>query len=117
MVAAGFGDGKVFPPTGALGGESGGPNRGFILDEEGNRVQELPLIGLFEIESGHALEAMTTGGGGFGDPMERDPERVRADVRKGWVTVEKARETYGVALDPASEDLAVDYPATKRLRG
>ena len=74
------------------------------------------MIGLFEIEAGHALEAHTTGGGGFGNPLDRDPERVRDDVRDGWVSVEKARETYGVVLDLEPELFAVDYAATDRLR-
>ena len=116
MVAAGFGDGKVFPPKGALGGGSGSPNQGFVLDEKGNRIQELPLIGLFEIDSGHALESCSTGGGGFGDPFDRDAERVRHDVRRGWVSVDKARDTYGVMLDLKPELFTVDYPATERLR-
>ncbi len=115
-VAAGFGDGKVFPPKGVLGGESGGPCLGFILDEKGERIQELPLIGLFEIKAGQALEAVTTGGGGFGRPLDRDPERIRHDVRRGWVSVEKARDTYGVVLDMEPELFAVCRPATEKLR-
>ena len=115
-VAAGFGDGKVFPPKGVLGGESGGPSLGFILDQKGERIQELPLIGLFEIKAGHALEAITTGGGGYGNPLDRDPERVRHDVRRGWVSVAKAREMYGVVLDLEPEPFAVDYTATEKLR-
>ncbi len=115
-VAAGFGDGKVFPPKGVLGGQSGGPCLGFVLDEQGQRIQELPLVGLFEIKAGHALEALTTGGGGYGNPLGRDPERVRDDVRKGWVSVEKARDTYGVVIDLEPELLAVDYEATRKVR-
>ena len=115
-VAAGFGDGKVFPPKGVLGGESGGPSLGFVLDEQSERIQELPLIGLFEIKAGHALEAVTTGGGGYGDPLGRDPERVRDDVRKGWVSKEKAQATYGVVLDLEAELFAVDYEATGKAR-
>ncbi len=115
-VAAGFGDGKVFPPKGVLGGDSGGPSLGFVLDEQGERIQELPLIGLFEIKAGHALEAVTTGGGGYGDPLDRDPERVRDHVRKGWVSVEKARDTYGVVLDLEPELFAVDYEVTRKVR-
>ena len=115
-VAAGFGDGKVFPPKGVLGGESGGGNRGFILDGDGHRIQDLPMVGLFEIKPGQALEGLNTGGGGFGDPLDRDPERVRHDVRKAWVTMEKARRTYGVVLDMDPELFAVDYEETRVLR-
>jgi N-methylhydantoinase B len=53
------------------------------------------------------------GGGGYGDPIERDPERVAADVRKGYVSREEARRTYGVILD---EDGAVDETATEKRR-
>ena len=115
-VAAGFGDGKIFPPKGVLGGQSGGPSLGFILDEKGERTQELPLIGLFEIKGKLALEALTTGGGGFGGPLDRDPERVRHDVRRGWVSEEKARDTYGVVLDLEPELFAVDHLATAAVR-
>ena len=68
------------------------------------------------MEPKHALESFSTGGGGFGDPLERDPERVRHDVRRGWVTVEKAQATYGVALDLGPELYAVDRDATEQLR-
>ena len=115
-VAAGFGDGKVFPPRGVLGGESGGPSLGFVLDEKGERIRELPLIGLFEIKGGHALEAFSTGGGGYGRPLDRDPEMVRHDVRRGWVSAGKARATYRVVLDLEPELFTVDYEATRKVR-
>ena len=115
-AVAGFGDGKVFPPQGVLGGESGAGNRGYIVDNNGERLEELPMVGIFEIPPGRALEALIAGGGGFGDPLDRDPERVRQDVRKGWVTMAKARDTYGVILDPASEWYTVDYEGTNTLR-
>jgi N-methylhydantoinase B len=53
------------------------------------------------------------GGGGFGPPQERDPQRVADDVRQGYVTRERARELYGVALDDAG---AVDAAGTEALR-
>ena len=115
-LAAGFGDGKVFPPKGVLGGESGAGNQGHILDERGERVQELPMVGIFEVKAGQALEGVVAGGGGYGDPLDRAPERVRQDVRRGWVTAEKARRTYGVVLDLEPELYAVEEEATKKLR-
>ena len=53
------------------------------------------------------------GGGGYGDPLERDPEAVRADVREGFVSAERARDGYGVVLDAAGE---VDEEATAAAR-
>jgi len=57
---------------------------------------------------------LVSGGGGFGDPLTRDPELVAADVRAGMVTVEGAARDYGVIVD---DEGAVDAPATRRLRG
>jgi N-methylhydantoinase B len=58
------------------------------------------------------------GGGGFGDPLERDPAAVREDVLDEYVSVEAARERYGVVLTGSLEDgsLAVDVEATRALR-
>ncbi len=114
--AAGFGDGGVFPPKGVLGGHPGKPTMGFIVDATGRRIAELPLIGIFELGVGQALEAITNGAGGYGDPLDRDPERVRHDVRRGWVSAEAARETYGVVFDLEPELFAVDYEATDKVR-
>jgi len=55
----------------------------------------------------------TGGGGGWGDPLERDPNLVRADVLEGIVTMEKALSEYAVVLNP---DFAVDHTATQMLR-
>jgi N-methylhydantoinase B len=52
------------------------------------------------VAAGSIVRMETGGGGGFGDPRERDPARVAADVRDGYVTVEAARRDYGVVVDP-----------------
>ncbi|MBI3057800.1 MAG: hydantoinase B/oxoprolinase family protein, partial [Deltaproteobacteria bacterium] len=56
---------------------------------------------------------LTAGGGGWGDPLERDPEAVAADVSEGYISPEKAAD-YGVVLDPASGE--VNLKATEMLR-
>jgi N-methylhydantoinase B len=53
------------------------------------------------------------GGGGYGDPREREPERVAADVRRGLVSQEAAARDYGVIVDASG---AVDAEATRRRR-
>jgi N-methylhydantoinase B len=55
----------------------------------------------------------TGGGGGWGDPLERDPGRVRWDVLEEFVSKEAARDLYGVVL---GDDLSVDEGATRALR-
>ena len=54
------------------------------------------------VEPGDTISYRTCGGGGYGPPSERDPERVARDVREGKVSAERAREVYGVAVDGRS---------------
>jgi len=56
----------------------------------------------------------SNGGGGFGDPLERDPAQVREDVLDGYVSIDGAREDYGVAIDP--QTLEIDREKTQSLR-
>ena len=57
---------------------------------------------------------LTAGGGGWGDPLDRDVERVREDVLEEYVSVEAAREEYGVEIDP--QTFKIDREGTARLR-
>jgi N-methylhydantoinase B len=65
------------------------------------------------LKRGDLLSVEFAGGGGLGNPRERDPDRVRDDVACGYVSIEAAREEYGVVL---SRDLAIDAAATQLLR-
>ena len=56
----------------------------------------------------------TCGGGGYGDPMERDPELVARDVREMRISQQRAERAYGVVIDPRT--FAVDRHATETLR-
>ena len=61
------------------------------------------------------------GAGGWGNPLNRDPEKIKLDVRDELISVERARNVYGVVIDPKSltdnpEDVAVDQKATEELR-
>lgn len=66
------------------------------------------------LKKGDLISWELAGGGGWGDPFERDPERVRLDVLNGYVSVDAAREDYGVVVDPL--DFSIDEGATARLR-
>jgi N-methylhydantoinase B len=68
------------------------------------------------LKSGEILGSEGCGGGGFGNPLDRDPEKVRWDAREGFISLEKAREIYGVVLDITKEQYEVDYEETKKLR-
>jgi N-methylhydantoinase B len=72
-----------------------------------------PLRGK-RLEAGDRFEVLTTGGGGWGDPMLREPARVLEDLLDGYVTSTQAREDYGVVVDPKSK--TIDREATERER-
>jgi N-methylhydantoinase B len=66
------------------------------------------------LTAGDAVDMKTPGGGGYGHPLERDPDLVLRDVQRGYYGVEDAERDYGVAL--RGEPFAVDRDATVRLR-
>ncbi len=100
------------PPWGVNGGEPGKRARKILEKEDGsstiigNKVEEVT------VEEGDQLHFITWGGGGWGSPLERDPELVALEIRQGLVTVDGARE-YGVVV---ADDGKVDTGATERLR-
>jgi N-methylhydantoinase B len=67
------------------------------------------------LNSGEVYRHVMAGGGGFGDPLERDPKRVREDVLDGKVTVEHARDVYGVVMS-ADAEREIDSASTRTLR-
>ncbi|GGC45236.1 hydantoinase B/oxoprolinase family protein [Chelatococcus reniformis] len=110
-------DGTHFPPQGACGGHAGAQADHRLVRADGS-VEALPNIVVLALDEGDRVEGWQTGGGGYGNPFERDPKRVLHDVLEGWETTERAREVYGVALTGAVDDetLAIDAAATAHLR-
>jgi N-methylhydantoinase B len=106
-------DGVENPALGARGGLAGGPSLHFRRDRTGE-LHELPPLGLIDLQDGERIVSVTAGGGGYGPPEERSPERVRHDVAEGWISVERARNVYRVALNDALE---IDDVRTRLLRG
>jgi N-methylhydantoinase B len=99
-------------PWGLMGGKEGGPSDAWIVDPNGEK-RGLPAKTTTEVEAGTRIVLRTAGGGGFGDPLERDPESVAWDVLEGFIGEERAREAYGVVLDESGRP---DREATDRLR-
>src|SRR5664280_2191438 len=66
------------------------------------------------VEAGDAYILRSGGGGGFGSPLKRPPQRVLQDVRQGYVSIMAARDYYGVVLDP--DIYSIDEAATKQQR-
>ncbi len=105
------GERQRFRPWGVQGGEPAPPCRWELVREDGE-AESLPAKYLLSIRGGQALSYWSTGGGGYGPPWRRDAERVLVDVLDGRVSVDAARERYGVAI----EDGQVDREATRALR-
>jgi len=99
----------VHPPRGREGGHDG--TRGRVGLASGAKLRGM---GRQTIPAGERLLVEFPGGGGYGDPAERDPARVAEDVRNGFVSVDAARSLYRVAL---AADGSVDETATRALRG
>lgn len=112
-----FGDGNEFPLQGILGGTEGTPDVMTKIEENGEEVEVPSMIfDTLDIEPGERLISQKPGGGGYGDPMERDPERVRKDVEEGYISKEKARDVYGVVLTGEPGEMAVDRDRTDAVR-
>jgi N-methylhydantoinase B len=101
------------PPYGLYGGAPGGKSRN-VLDPYGANVELAGKVKQRSIRRGEVVRHILSGGGGYGWPFEREPERVLDDVRDGKVTIDAAREHYGVVIDAGS--LVVDHAATVARR-
>jgi N-methylhydantoinase B len=99
-------------PYGLAGG---GPARGArnVLNPDGE-AREMPAKFATTLRRGDVILHEQPGGGGYGDPFERDPERVAADVRDEKISLDYARREHGVVIDAVT--LTVDEAATRAAR-
>ena len=103
----GCADRHQIPPWGIFGGKEGLPNR-FSLIRDGQEWDFPTLFGTLSpskfsnlpLKVGDIFDISAGGGGGYGDPLERDPKLVEWDVLNGYVSPESAREAHGVWIDP-----------------
>ena len=98
----------IYPAEGLFGGKPGARAQFLVNGVPGNSY------GLTQLKPGDVVTIDAPGGGGYGNPFERDPEMVLGDVLEGYISFEKARADYGVAIDPKT--LAIDLEETKKLR-
>ena len=105
-------DRKVFRPYGLYGGNPGASSSNTMNPGRDARPLDSKLT--MTMYSGEVLRHELAGGGGWGDPLERDPESVLWDVRNELVSVKSARDDYGVIVQ--SDGWRIDYNATEKLR-
>ncbi|MBW3658012.1 MAG: hydantoinase B/oxoprolinase family protein [Actinobacteria bacterium] len=108
-------DRTILSCYGVNGGRAGAPFR-VTIDPGGANEREMEgLVDDEPVRAGEVIRIRTTGGGGWGDPLDRDVAAVVRDVRWGKVSVAAARDDYGVVL-AGDDDPQVDGPATEALR-
>jgi N-methylhydantoinase B len=88
-------DRHKYPPPGAKGGQAGGGSK-FVIRVGTDEEESTPASGKFELKAGHAFYLESAGGGGFGDPAERDGARLARDIDEGYVSEQAARDKYGI---------------------
>jgi N-methylhydantoinase B len=83
-----------------------------VVNRGTSRARDIGKVDVLHLEPGDVVSIFSPSGGGHGDPRRRDPARVQEDVRAGCLSVERARQAYGVVLTAGR----VDAEATARLR-
>lgn len=105
-------EGKLNPPKGVRGGHDGTVPSTWVEDLKTGDRREIPVVGRYDLQSGEKVVSITPGGGGYGDPLEREVLAVLDDYRESRVTLEAAATDYGVVIT----DGAVDEEATAKAR-
>ncbi|MCS7002612.1 MAG: hydantoinase B/oxoprolinase family protein, partial [Dehalococcoidia bacterium] len=101
-------------PWGVVGGKPGKRGTKILIKPDGRVIYLPSKCDYVQVEEGDVLHFITWGGGGWGDPLERDPEKVRLDVLRGLVSEQSALDDYGVVVYDNAEK--VDLVATEAIR-
>jgi N-methylhydantoinase B len=99
-------------PFGLYGGSPGQPSENYLNPDTDGKL--LPSKLTMTIRKGDVFRHVLAGGGGWGDPLERDPRAVLRDVRNEYLSAARAKADYGVIVDTAA--WRVDEAATRKLR-
>jgi N-methylhydantoinase B len=109
-------DKRKYPPHGLFGGCDGTPSLNVVEGASTARVLPVLMTAVEKLKRGDVYRHIMSGGGGFGDPLEREPERVLQDVIEEKVTPEHARSAYGVVIALGPEGPGVDEATTAACR-
>jgi N-methylhydantoinase B len=104
---------QAYPPWGIEGGKPGATSASLMKLPTEDAFQPVNVVRHL-VPARTAAIIATAGGGGWGDPLRRDPKLVRQDVLDGYVTIHSAARDYGVVIDP--QTLEIDAAATAALR-
>ena len=109
-------DKRRFPPHGLFGGKEGTPSWNILNPGREDRILPVLMTEVEKLEQGDVYYHIMSGGGGYGDPLERDSERVLKDVREDKISTDHARAAYGVVIQEAAGGFDIDAAATDTLR-
>jgi N-methylhydantoinase B len=114
IPAANFGGGvsPATAPYGLEGGKPAPPHQLFL--HKGKETINVDAESFYHLDKDDVFEIYQSGGGGYGDPRKRPAEKVREDVVNGLISVAKARELYGVVIDPGNQKLDTARTAAAR---
>lgn len=104
LFTASFGRNK-FPAWGAAGGKDGSYNYFEFHKADGSTEGPMGIVARKVMNRDDTVRMVTCTGGGYGDPMERDPESVAWDVKNEYISVRQAEEDYGVVVDPETYEV------------
>ena len=114
-----IGDRERFGPKGIFGGDEGG-KAGLVVNLGTENERNIGIFALnAEAVTGEVMTFWSAGGGGYGDPLEREPELIIEDMMDDYVTVQEARDLYGVVVEAKDRRrllFEVDAAATATLR-
>ncbi len=121
LLMAGDASGTFFPPAGSNGAPYAPTGNLYMKTVGSDKKEFFPTMCMKPMFSGDILYTECMGGGGYGNPLDRDPEKIRLDVRDEYISVQRAKNVYGVIIVPSSltdnpEDVAIDVAATDLLR-
>jgi N-methylhydantoinase B len=112
VIMTGNSDGEKFNALGLMGGTAGKLHTLGILRD--GKEAGLRCVDVQYVRPGDLIWSDAGGGGGVGSPLDREVEKVRWDVLNEYISIERAREVYGVVIAPGT--LEVDREATAKLR-
>jgi N-methylhydantoinase B len=104
----------AIPPQGVFGGNPGAPGKWLLHPYQGKTLPLPNAIGTKELNYGDEVTCLMAGGGGYGNPFDRDPQAVLADVTLGMISVKNARRDYGIVID--QDRMEIDIERTRQLR-
>ena len=108
-------DKRRYPPHGLNGGKPGAPTWSIVNPDTENRMLPVLVTDPVTLVKGDLFSHLLPGGGGNGDPLERDPEHVLNDIIEERVTIDHARKEYGVVILEGDPPI-LDRDSTDRLR-